>query len=202
SCPLRFPGQYADPETGFHYNYFRHYDPETARYITPDPLGLVPAPNPAAYVHNPHTWTDPLGLAGCRATKAADKVIEKARNGVRKLLKPHPGSPRGYHGHLDPNRELEILSNPDGVYKSTGTSGRLIFHQGEDIVITEGPGSRAGQIVTSYGPSGPRNDSGVSAFGGNPEDPGLPITKEQILNGTIPTGGKPIAPGIEIFPGG
>ncbi|MFI1864382.1 putative T7SS-secreted protein [Streptomyces jumonjinensis] len=61
--PLRFPGQYHDPETGLHYNYFRHYDPETARYLTPDPLGLAPAPNPDTYVHNPHTWTDPLGLA-------------------------------------------------------------------------------------------------------------------------------------------
>ncbi|WP_236670173.1 hypothetical protein, partial [Streptomyces antimycoticus] len=27
------------------------------------PLGLAPAPNPAAYVLNPRTWTDPLGLA-------------------------------------------------------------------------------------------------------------------------------------------
>ncbi|OON75601.1 DUF6531 domain-containing protein [Streptomyces tsukubensis] len=61
--PLRFPGQYYDPETGLHYNYFRHYDPETARYLTPDPLGLAPAPNPATYVHNPHTWVDYLGLA-------------------------------------------------------------------------------------------------------------------------------------------
>ncbi|MFE2844486.1 putative T7SS-secreted protein [Streptomyces scopuliridis] len=61
--PLRFPGQYHDPETGLHYNHHRYYDPETARYTTPDPLGLGPAPNPATYVHNPHTWTDPLGLA-------------------------------------------------------------------------------------------------------------------------------------------
>ena len=61
--PLRFPGQYYDPETGLHYNYFRHYDPATARYLSPDPLGLAPAPNPAAYVRNPFTWADPLGLA-------------------------------------------------------------------------------------------------------------------------------------------
>ncbi|MFE9304838.1 putative T7SS-secreted protein [Streptomyces sp. NPDC006856] len=61
--PLRFPGQYYDPETGLHYNYHRYYDPETARYTTPDPLGLAPSPNPAAYVHNPHTWSDPLGLS-------------------------------------------------------------------------------------------------------------------------------------------
>ncbi|MFE3021157.1 putative T7SS-secreted protein [Streptomyces sp. NPDC059256] len=65
--PLRFPGQYHDPETGLHYNYFRHYDPETARYLTPDPLGLTPAPNPTTYPHNPHTWTDPLGLSPCPA---------------------------------------------------------------------------------------------------------------------------------------
>ncbi|GGZ14253.1 hypothetical protein GCM10010387_02930 [Streptomyces inusitatus] len=61
--PLRFPGQYHDPETGLHYNHFRHYDPETARYLTSDPLGLAPAPNPLAYVLNPHVWADPLGLA-------------------------------------------------------------------------------------------------------------------------------------------
>ncbi|MEU8783266.1 RHS repeat-associated core domain-containing protein [Streptomyces sp. NPDC048637] len=61
--PLRFPGQYFDPETGFHYNVHRYYDPETARYTAPDPLGLAPAPNPVTYVRNPHAWTDPLGLA-------------------------------------------------------------------------------------------------------------------------------------------
>ncbi|MGW0508078.1 DUF6531 domain-containing protein [Streptomyces olivaceoviridis] len=63
--PLRFPGQYYDPETGLHHNYFRHYDPETARYLTSDPLGLDPAPNPFAYVDNPHTLSDPLGLTPC-----------------------------------------------------------------------------------------------------------------------------------------
>ncbi|WP_327392779.1 DUF6531 domain-containing protein [Streptomyces sp. NBC_01186] len=65
-CPLRFPGQYADPETGLHYNYFRYYDPETARFLTPDPLGLAPAPDHHAYVANPHAEIDPLGLAGCK----------------------------------------------------------------------------------------------------------------------------------------
>ncbi|MEU6906693.1 DUF6531 domain-containing protein [Streptomyces coeruleorubidus] len=61
--PLRFPGQYFDPETGLHYNYFRHYDPESARYLSPDPLGLEPAPNPVTYVTTPHTRSDSLGLA-------------------------------------------------------------------------------------------------------------------------------------------
>lgn len=63
--PLRFPGQYFDPETGLHYNFHRHYDPEVCRYLSVDPLGLDPAPNPSAYVHNRLTWADPLGLSPC-----------------------------------------------------------------------------------------------------------------------------------------
>ncbi|WP_045305407.1 DUF6531 domain-containing protein [Saccharothrix sp. ST-888] len=63
STPLRFPGQYYDPETRLHYNVHRYYDPTTARYLTSDPLGLVPAPNPHSYVANPLRAADPLGLA-------------------------------------------------------------------------------------------------------------------------------------------
>src|SRR5262249_25142253 len=62
-CPLRFPGQYHAPETGDHYNYHRYYDPTTGRYHSGDPLGLAPAPNPYAYVHNPTAAFDPLGLS-------------------------------------------------------------------------------------------------------------------------------------------
>jgi RHS repeat-associated protein len=61
-CPLRFPGQYHDAETGLDYNYQRYYDPATGRYTVADPLGLAPAPNHHAYVDNPLTWLDPLGL--------------------------------------------------------------------------------------------------------------------------------------------
>jgi len=60
--PLRFPGQYADPETGLYYNYQRYYDPVSGSYLSPDPLGLAPAPNPHAYVDNPYHAADPLGL--------------------------------------------------------------------------------------------------------------------------------------------
>nr|WP_241266995.1 RHS repeat-associated core domain-containing protein [Streptomyces scabichelini] len=63
--PLRFPGQYHDPETGLHYNYQRYYDPETARYTSLDPLGLAPAPNPYGYVNNPLRQIDPFGLMSC-----------------------------------------------------------------------------------------------------------------------------------------
>lgn len=62
-CPLRFPGQYHDQETGLDYNVFRYYDPETARFLTPDPLGLHAQADDYAYAPNPLAWIDPLGLA-------------------------------------------------------------------------------------------------------------------------------------------
>ncbi|OEV03742.1 hypothetical protein AN219_37835 [Streptomyces nanshensis] len=72
-CPLRYPGQYADDETGLHYNNQRYYDPETARYLTPDPLGLQPADNHHGYVHNPLAWIDPLGLYECSDAELGHK---------------------------------------------------------------------------------------------------------------------------------
>jgi RHS repeat-associated protein len=46
---LRFPGQYFQIETGFAYNWNRHYDPTTGRYTQPDPLRFVDGPSVYAY---------------------------------------------------------------------------------------------------------------------------------------------------------
>ena len=64
-CPLRFPGQYHDAETGLDYNLHRYYDPDLGAYLSPDPLGLAPAANNTAYVGNPLIEFDPLGLFSC-----------------------------------------------------------------------------------------------------------------------------------------
>ena len=61
---LRFPGQYYDAETGLHYNWNRYYDPETGRYLSPDPIGLEGGLNLYAYMENdPVNWSDPWGLS-------------------------------------------------------------------------------------------------------------------------------------------
>ena len=61
---FRFVGQYYDAETGLHYNWNRYYDPETGRYITPDPIGLAGGMNLFVYVQgNPVNSIDPMGLA-------------------------------------------------------------------------------------------------------------------------------------------
>lgn len=78
--PLRFPGQYYDAETGLNYNVHRYYDPQISRYLSGDPLGLAPAPNPVAYVSNPHVWSDPLGLAPDCGTGQRDAHRGESQN--------------------------------------------------------------------------------------------------------------------------
>ena len=60
--PIRFQGQYHDHETGLHYNRYRYYDPNSGRFISKDPIGLVGGINVFQYAPNPVGWIDPLGL--------------------------------------------------------------------------------------------------------------------------------------------
>ncbi|MGH9204288.1 MAG: RHS repeat-associated core domain-containing protein, partial [Vicinamibacterales bacterium] len=62
TMPLRFPGQYADEETGLSYNYFRDYDPSLGRYVQSDPIGLAGGVNTYGYVGGrPVVAVDPTG---------------------------------------------------------------------------------------------------------------------------------------------
>ncbi|MBV2357332.1 RHS domain-containing protein [Streptomyces sp. J2-1] len=192
--PLRFPGQYFDPETGLHHNCFRLYDPETGRYTSPDPLGLGPAPNPLAYVGNPQAGCDPWGLmpkytkeqkaqqARQDALKTMDDTIERARNGrIRKAGNYHADD----HGFTE-DMVMDILKEPDAVYHSTGGSGNLIFRKGDDVVVVRGDRTGGGNVITAYGPSGVKGPSGAEALGGLPTDPGGPITHTDVVEGRIP----------------
>src|SRR2546425_11652048 len=61
--PLRFPGQYADRETGWAQNGFRDYVSDTGCYGQSDPNGLKDGLNTYAYVKgNPLSFVDANGL--------------------------------------------------------------------------------------------------------------------------------------------
>jgi RHS repeat-associated protein len=82
---LRFQGHYFDAETGLHYNRHRYYDPETGRYVSDDPLGLIGGLNGFQYAPNPIAYVDPWGLTGDPA-KATHITYEGVKDG-----KPYVG---------------------------------------------------------------------------------------------------------------
>jgi RHS repeat-associated protein len=60
---IRLPGQYYDQETGLHDNWRRTYDPQTGRYLQPDPLGYPDGPDAYLYAGgDPVNSTDSTGL--------------------------------------------------------------------------------------------------------------------------------------------
>ena len=61
--PFRLQNQYADRETGLHYNFFRYYEPECGRFINQDPIGLAGGSNLYRALQNSQMWADPLGLS-------------------------------------------------------------------------------------------------------------------------------------------
>jgi RHS repeat-associated protein len=62
--PWRYQGQRHDPESNLIYFGLRFYDPSTAKWLTPDPIGQEGGPNLYAYVlNNPLRYFDRLGLS-------------------------------------------------------------------------------------------------------------------------------------------
>ena len=62
--PFRLQNQYADKETGLHYNFFRYYDPHCGRFTQQDPIGLMGGDNTYRFGSAAQSWIDPIGLEG------------------------------------------------------------------------------------------------------------------------------------------
>jgi RHS repeat-associated protein len=136
STPLRFPGQYADSETGLHYNHNRYYDPVTGRYLTSDPLGLVPGPNPDAYVSNPCVLADPLGLEGteCGPSGTGDPPDGGSGDNPGDPSSPGPGkwmSPKQFASSVA--REVRnLFRSPEGATE-TGQHGEGLLRAAQEL---------------------------------------------------------------------
>nr|WP_275269366.1 RHS repeat-associated core domain-containing protein [Pantoea ananatis] len=89
--PLRYAGQYADSETGLHYNLFRYYDPQVGRFTVQDPTGLEGGWNLYHYAPNPLSWMDPLGLSVDKTNIFKDAAYHGTSDSVVKSRAPING---------------------------------------------------------------------------------------------------------------
>jgi RHS repeat-associated protein len=74
ALPFRLTGQYADPETGLHYNRYRYYHPQAGRFLTQDPLGFAGQWNLYQFAPNAIGFNDPFGLT-CGNTGCPDHAV-------------------------------------------------------------------------------------------------------------------------------
>ncbi|MGH3757396.1 DUF6531 domain-containing protein [Actinophytocola sp.] len=124
ATPLRFPGQYFDQETQLNYNYHRYYDPASARYLSNDPLGLAPAPNPQAYVSNPTASFDPLGLAPYNLYRGMRTEGDLPRTGPSaRTLGARPGT------DVTPDADGMVHPGGGGISIAPETANNLPSHR-------------------------------------------------------------------------
>ncbi len=103
------------------------------------------------------------------------------------------------HGFSD-LRVKELLSEPSAVYLSNNGK-QLIYHQGGDVVIVDfSTKSNAGNVITAYGSSGLKGESGATILGGLPGDSGIAVTQEMIFTGQIPAKGGFFPPATQLYP--
>ncbi|MCG8292169.1 RHS domain-containing protein [Pseudomonas entomophila] len=118
--PLRFQGQYYDEETGLHYNRHRYYNPQTGRYLTPDPIGLAGGVNGYLYGVNPTGWVDPLGLAACCPDVFTYKGVPVS-SGVRNHLDKFDG--------YDRDVGIKGAHNRDAFMKAVDDHGLFVLRE-------------------------------------------------------------------------
>ncbi|WP_249126436.1 RHS repeat-associated core domain-containing protein, partial [Aeromonas popoffii] len=128
ATPLRFQGQYFDAETGLHYNRHRYYQPETGRFITPDPIGLAGGLNNYQYAPNPTGWVDPLGL-----TNVKENGLNNIDGKASPSLQGGPEEPPSVvaaqarqHIMLSDNQGFNISPSSWDQYPSIGRDGTFV----------------------------------------------------------------------------
>ncbi|MFB3306690.1 RHS repeat domain-containing protein, partial [Pseudomonas sp. AMR01] len=146
--PLRFQGQYFDPESGLHYNRHRYYNPDIGRYLTPDPVKLAGGINAYQYVPNPTGWVDPLGLStcpgdSCKTEGTFNDPSKPVRANEGEVELPNTGGAQRaakYSANwktADLNENIVKFAGTDPVVTTTGKGKKIHKNSSDGIEVVE-----------------------------------------------------------------
>ena len=161
--PFRLQNQYADRETGLHYNFFRYYEPDAGRLVSQDPIGLLGGANLYWFAPSVQAWVDPLGLkcskshwSGNRGRAKAEHdlknngfeiIAEEVTMVVNKKRIRADFVARDGHGNI---HIFEVKHGNSRLTKNQATSG--VFNPSSPLNTVHGIGG--GVIRTSQGTAG------------------------------------------------
>lgn len=168
-CPLGFPGQILEPETGFYYNRYRFYNPEAVHYTSPDPLGIWPGMDSYRYPFDPVNFIDPLGLK-CRG-KNDDPTLYRGDS-----RPPDEICKNGFTA-TDPTANISVYKHVNGpppksnwisTTHDINTASREVFAKGKYVYVIDNPGCGVEvdcdpEVMAQYGPD-PKDSEHEIAF--------------------------------------
>lgn len=143
--PWRFSSKRLDEESGLINFGRRFYDPATARWISPDPLGFEAGPNLYAYVYNnPISRIDLYGLEAASIGGASTSRFSAFKNSALSTISSGFSTVRSFGSGL----KQAAISSFRGV-------GKLITGIGREIPI---PGIKDAVTYIGHAMEGRRND--------------------------------------------
>ena len=164
-CHFGFVGQIWEPESGIYYNTNRFYNPETAHFLTPDPIGIWGGLDNYTYPLDPVNLIDPLGLK-CRG-KNDDDILYRGDTRPPDEVCKNGFAPR------NPNAGLSVAQHVEGV-PSTGSNWISTTHDmktaegwGDNVFVFHNPGCGVEvdcdpDLIKKYGSDSPDSEHEIA----------------------------------------
>ena len=170
--PFRLQNQYADRETGLHYNFFRYYEPDAGRFVNQDPIGLQGGTNLYWFAANAQHWIDPWGLArrnknspaptithesecSCKSLGKAYRVLRDDEDHEKGLTAKDPTANYTVEGHVLHGSKLKTQYISLSKTLEAAKNNRQLYGSADQIIVEVDLSKIKGDVIDLTGSCSP-----------------------------------------------